>query len=333
MKSVDFGRYALSSCVATAMLAGCGGLQPPVGGIANSHTTNLNPSAKRTQTFYYTGKKQQFSVPSGVSQLVVTVLGAGTERARGGLVKATIPVTPGEQLAIFVGGSPKGLTGGFNGGGDGGQAQTCGRCIGSGGAGASDIRENGSKLSDRVIGAGGAGGDGGDGVGPAGYHGGWREHGRGGHGGDGGLHAQAGKPGTILPTSQGATGGYGGTGATAAKRGRGGAAGEAGASCWSGSRGTRGRIGLGGLGGVNAGELALRYQPSGCGSCSSGAGGGGGGGYFGGGAGGGGGSECEGGGGGGGAGGGSSYVEKSATGVTSRNGGAAEGPGEIIISW
>jgi hypothetical protein len=31
MKSVDFGRYALSSCVATAMLAGCGGSQPPIG--------------------------------------------------------------------------------------------------------------------------------------------------------------------------------------------------------------------------------------------------------------------------------------------------------------
>jgi hypothetical protein len=31
MKSSDFGRYALSSCVAVAMLAGCGGSQPPIG--------------------------------------------------------------------------------------------------------------------------------------------------------------------------------------------------------------------------------------------------------------------------------------------------------------
>jgi hypothetical protein len=31
MKSLDFGRYALSSCVALAMLAGCGGSQPPIG--------------------------------------------------------------------------------------------------------------------------------------------------------------------------------------------------------------------------------------------------------------------------------------------------------------
>jgi hypothetical protein len=31
MRSLDFGRFALSSCLATAMLAGCGGSQPPIG--------------------------------------------------------------------------------------------------------------------------------------------------------------------------------------------------------------------------------------------------------------------------------------------------------------
>jgi hypothetical protein len=31
MKSLDLNRYALSTCVATAMLAGCGGSQPPIG--------------------------------------------------------------------------------------------------------------------------------------------------------------------------------------------------------------------------------------------------------------------------------------------------------------
>jgi serine/threonine-protein kinase len=31
MKSLDLGRYALSSCVAAAFLAGCGGSQPPIG--------------------------------------------------------------------------------------------------------------------------------------------------------------------------------------------------------------------------------------------------------------------------------------------------------------
>ncbi len=31
MKSLDFSRYALISCVAVAMLAACGGSQPPIG--------------------------------------------------------------------------------------------------------------------------------------------------------------------------------------------------------------------------------------------------------------------------------------------------------------
>jgi hypothetical protein len=31
MKSLNLGRYALYSCVAAAMLAGCGGSQPPIG--------------------------------------------------------------------------------------------------------------------------------------------------------------------------------------------------------------------------------------------------------------------------------------------------------------
>src|SRR5580693_2694276 len=31
VKSLDFRRYALSSCVAAAMLVGCGGSQPPIG--------------------------------------------------------------------------------------------------------------------------------------------------------------------------------------------------------------------------------------------------------------------------------------------------------------
>jgi hypothetical protein len=31
MKVSDFSRYALSGCVAAAMLTGCGGSQPPIG--------------------------------------------------------------------------------------------------------------------------------------------------------------------------------------------------------------------------------------------------------------------------------------------------------------
>jgi len=31
MKGLDFGRYALGSCAAVALLVGCGGSQPPIG--------------------------------------------------------------------------------------------------------------------------------------------------------------------------------------------------------------------------------------------------------------------------------------------------------------
>jgi hypothetical protein len=31
MRSLDLNRFALSVCVATVMLAGCGGSQPPIG--------------------------------------------------------------------------------------------------------------------------------------------------------------------------------------------------------------------------------------------------------------------------------------------------------------
>jgi hypothetical protein len=31
VRILDFGRYALNSCAAAALLAGCGGSQPPIG--------------------------------------------------------------------------------------------------------------------------------------------------------------------------------------------------------------------------------------------------------------------------------------------------------------
>jgi hypothetical protein len=33
MKNLEFGHNILSSCVAAAMLAGCGGSQPPIGAL------------------------------------------------------------------------------------------------------------------------------------------------------------------------------------------------------------------------------------------------------------------------------------------------------------
>lgn len=112
-----------------------------------------------TQTFSYTGSAQMFVVPSCVTSIDVDVQGAqgGANWANntnyGGRVQATLSVTPGETLMVYVGEQPSGLTGGFNGGGNG-------ETGGAGGGGASDIRQNGNTLNDRVVVAGGAGGGG-----------------------------------------------------------------------------------------------------------------------------------------------------------------------------
>ncbi len=47
MRSLGVGRYALSSCVAAALLAGCGGLQTPTGG------PGAMPQSVRTATSSY----------------------------------------------------------------------------------------------------------------------------------------------------------------------------------------------------------------------------------------------------------------------------------------
>ncbi|MGC2407226.1 MAG: hypothetical protein WA431_12530, partial [Candidatus Cybelea sp.] len=101
-----------------------------------------------SKTFYYTGARQNFRVPAGVTQVTIAAIGAAAAPARAGLVTATIPVKPKELLAVFVGGVASGAMGGFNGGGDGGSVTYYGS--GTGGGGASDVRISGVKLKDRV---------------------------------------------------------------------------------------------------------------------------------------------------------------------------------------
>ena len=87
MKSLDFSRYALTCCVAAAMLAGCGGSQPPVGAYAASA---LDVTRSGHQIFDYTGQRQTFTVPANVKWLTVDALGAsgaspsGTDSAKAG---------------------------------------------------------------------------------------------------------------------------------------------------------------------------------------------------------------------------------------------------------
>src|SRR5580698_10406035 len=66
MRCTDFGRHALSSCAVAALLAGCGALrqaqgdtQPP---IAQNATTEAFSRITRSQTFHFTGGKQNFIV-------------------------------------------------------------------------------------------------------------------------------------------------------------------------------------------------------------------------------------------------------------------------------
>ena len=255
--------------------------------------------ANHSMTFNYTGAQQNFTVPTGVTHVTVKAYGGGSGSGPGGgYVQATIPVTSGESLAILVGGNPNGATGGFNGGGNGGGS------LGFGGGGASDVRQGGNALANRVIVAGG-GGDAGTSISSC----------QGGAGGAGG--GLVGGNGT----AGGCSGGSGGGGGGQSAGGSGG--GGASVGCPHGfGRGKNGTLGIGGAGGPGCGEAG--YSP----------GGGGGGGYYGGGGGGGGANtvfpvrvQSAGGGGGG----GSSYTEPSAGNIINQQGGSTRGV--IIISW
>jgi hypothetical protein len=148
----SFRRATLGICAAT-MLAGCGGSPTAMGAYGTGVTT---PAASGYRIYGFTGSKQSFKVPPSVTRVTVTAIGAGgagsgsyslyqPSGGKGAMVTATIPVTPGERLAIFVAGSGM-RGGGFNGGGGSGYPYG----YGSGG-GASDVRQGGEKLANRVL--------------------------------------------------------------------------------------------------------------------------------------------------------------------------------------
>jgi PKD repeat protein len=141
-------------------------------GITNTDTFYVTAHSPKTQmvstTFNFNGSVQQYTVPAGVTSILVDVRGAKGGNATnassgpgglGGRVQTTLSVTPGQVLNLYVGGQGSPGTGswqwnpgGYNGGGQG-------RMQGGGG-GASDIRMNGTSLNDRVVVAGGGGGGG-----------------------------------------------------------------------------------------------------------------------------------------------------------------------------
>jgi hypothetical protein len=321
MRTVILSYCALSISAGAALLAGCGGMSS-----ATIPAGKFDAVLRGKKTFEYTGKEQRFVVPRGVTKLSVKLLGAAGMGwsvyytnlpplfGSGGRVDAEIPVKPGETLYVNVGGQPVALgPGGFNGGGKSGTGSGS-HYEGAGGGGASDVREGGDILKDRILVAGGGGGMGccfesGDGSGGSG----------------GNETGVAGSP----------TGNGGGGGSQT--QGGAGGAGERGYGSESGGPGGSGGFGVGGDGGSGATQS---------GYTTGGAGGGGGGGYYGGGGGGGGGSNYGRGESikrsqpayygfaGAGGGGGSSYVEPSAMKYRMWQGWKdAKSNGKVVFSW
>ena len=60
MRSLDFSRYVLGSCAVAAMLAGCGGSQPPIG------ATGAMPQTSAVATHADRGKS--WMLPEATSQ-------------------------------------------------------------------------------------------------------------------------------------------------------------------------------------------------------------------------------------------------------------------------
>jgi hypothetical protein len=220
-----------------------------------------------TTKTYTTPGSYTLVVPDQCTSITVDVKGAGgpfTGDGAGGRVAGVLSVLPGDVLHIYVGGvghapadSNTGGAGGFNGGGAGGNSLGSNTLSGYGGSGASDIRKNGTALSNRVCVAGGAGstgrtgtgtkgsgGAGGSTTGAAGGAGGGGEYGGG--GGGGGTQTAGGAAGAIGSGTAGLPGagtlGAGGHGS-----------GHTGNNLISGGAGGGGYYGGGGGGGANRG--------------------------------------------------------------------------------
>ena len=105
-------------------------------------------------------------VPAGITSISVDAYGAGApnfsynDGGKGGRTQATLSVSPGEILNIYVGGSGSYHYSGTSGSGgwNGGVINMIGYYASYPSAGATDIRIGGNSLSDRVIVAGGGGG-------------------------------------------------------------------------------------------------------------------------------------------------------------------------------
>lgn len=238
--TVNFGSSAGNVCVTASNSCGTSA--------ASCLAITLNCYTAGSSSFAFTGGVQSFTVPCGVTSISVDAAGAGStigvgswanygnnNPGLGARTQATLTVTPGQLIYIYVGGQPApGYLGGYNGGGDGGTGYGAGE-EGGGGGGASDIRSAGNTLSDRLVVAGGGGGagadcqgggnHGGNGGDPNGYIGATCEPGIG--GGDGATQGGGGAGGVdnlyfTWPAGNAGTFGTGGTAGTTTLGGGGG---------------------------------------------------------------------------------------------------------------
>jgi len=242
--------------------------------------TPAKPSAPQllSSAFPCTGGPQTFAVPAGVTFVGVDVYGAQGgdglmvvaepgEGGLGGRASVGLPVAPGQSLQVNVGcegttpaGDPGGA-GGFAGGGEGGEGNSGG---GGGGGGASDVRQGGTALANRVVVAAGGGG-GGCGTLVSGGDGGAGGHPNGGGGegpgaGSGGTQTEGGQG--AIPGPQDGDLGTGGPGGDSLAGG-GGGGGAGGGGFYGGAGGNGAAAGVmpsGGSGGSSFGDPGATFQ-------------------------------------------------------------------------
>jgi uncharacterized repeat protein (TIGR03803 family) len=117
MKSLEFGRYAASSCVAAAMLAGCGGSQSPIGapgalphalGIASSSTAHRTSGSSYHVVHRFKHDRKDGSYPTGLTNVHGTLYGVTTLGGASGVGTIYTLTTGGEEnvLHSFSGGLP-----------------------------------------------------------------------------------------------------------------------------------------------------------------------------------------------------------------------------------
>ena len=284
-RTVQIGLAATSvaAAVLASPVAGLGaGPASPARLAASVQSRSARGGLPPAQNFSYTGSPQSVIVPAGAVTAEVTIIGgvggsthsyswtSGLYSRPGGSgaeVQAELPVTPGEQLSVLVGGTGVsgyaadivstggwGATGqggtGANGSGTGENGNSGGVYNGGGGGGASAIETAGQPL----LVAGGGGGAGGGGL-----------FGSGGNGGSAGTTASGGQGGSGTGSGGGGAGGAmpqgaGGPGGTTSGWNSAGSGGGGGGGYRGGNGGNGGGTGGGGGGGGGAGSSYVAPQ-------------------------------------------------------------------------